>query len=108
MSTVPGTGPVLRGVGQGGVDEAARPLSLCCQEGFHDRGSPKRRAATHQARLGVANAELLRHLLGGRRVVSIPAALGQLHVEANGGSEVAERVEGSDSGVPNTSLPAPA
>jgi hypothetical protein len=43
----------------------------------------------------MANAELLPHLSGGRRDLSIYAALEQLHVEANGGSEVAVRVQGS-------------
>jgi hypothetical protein len=46
----------------------------------------------------VANAELLPYLLGERRVMCTHAALGQLHVEADGGSKVVERVEGSDSG----------
>jgi hypothetical protein len=51
----------------------------------------------HHARLGVANAQLLCHVHGGHCVMSIHAALGQLHVEANGGSQVAEGVEGSGS-----------
>jgi hypothetical protein len=74
------------GKGEEGVDEAASPLSMFCQEGHDERGSAKRRASSHHARLGVANAQLLCHLLGGHRVMSIHAALGQLHVEANGGS----------------------
>jgi hypothetical protein len=59
---------------------------MFCQEERDERGSAKRCATSHRARLGVANAQLLCHLLGGHRVMTIHAALGQLHVEANGGS----------------------
>jgi hypothetical protein len=91
--------PVLccEGKGKEGVDEAAGPLGMFCQEGHDERGSAKRHATSHHARLGVANAQLLCHLLSSHRVMSIHAALGQLHVEANGGSQVAEGAEGSGS-----------
>jgi hypothetical protein len=70
--------PVLccEGEGKEGVDEAASPLGMFCQEGRAERGSAKRRATSHHARLGVANAQRLFHLLGGHRVMSIHAALG--------------------------------
>jgi hypothetical protein len=92
--------PVLccEGKGKEGVDEAASPLGMFCQEGRDERGSAKRRATSHHARLGMANAQLLCHLLSSHRVMSIHAALGQLHVEANGSSQVAEGAEGSVSG----------
>jgi hypothetical protein len=51
----------------------------------------------------MADAELLRHLLGSRRVGSIHVALGQLDVEADGDGKVTERVEGSDS-IPGRAL----
>jgi hypothetical protein len=95
MNAVSGTGPVLQGVGKEGIHEAC-PLSLCCQEGLEDRGSPKWRATSLQAYLGEANAEHMCHFRGGQGDVSMPAALGHLHVEADGGGEVAERVEGCD------------
>jgi hypothetical protein len=70
--------PVLccEGEGKEGVDEAASPLGMFCQEGRDKRGSAKRRATSHHARLGVANAQLLCHLLGSYRVMSIHATLG--------------------------------
>jgi hypothetical protein len=91
--------PVLccEGKGKEGFDVAASPLCMFCQEGRDERGSAKRRAASHHALLGVATAQLLCHLLGGHRVMSIHTALGQLHVEANGGSQAAQGVEGSGS-----------
>jgi hypothetical protein len=66
--------PVLccEGKGKEGADEAASPLGMFCQEGRDERGSAKRRATSHHARLGGANAQLLCHLLGSHRGISIP------------------------------------
>jgi hypothetical protein len=64
------------GKGKEGVGEATSARGVFCQEGRDKRGSAKRRATRHHARLGMANAQLLCHLLGGHRVMSIHAALG--------------------------------
>jgi hypothetical protein len=69
--------PVLccEGKGKEGGGEAASALGVFCQEGRDKRGSAKRCATGHHARLGMANAQLLCHLLGGHCVMSIHAAL---------------------------------
>jgi hypothetical protein len=64
------------GKGKEGMGEAANALGVFGQEGRDKRGSAKRRATRHHALLGMTNAQLLCHLLGGHRVMSIHAALG--------------------------------